>query len=88
MRVNITWFEGKYPSFNLGISTAEGSEDFLTVRGCSIRTANDGREFVSFPATKSASGKYWNHAIGSEKFMAHVLEEAKKAADEDDEVPF
>ena len=79
MHIEISWFEGKYPSFNLGIASASGQEPFLTVRGCAIRFGKDGNEFISYPSTKSASGKYWNHAIGSEKFNAHVLAEAKKA---------
>ncbi len=78
MHVTIKWFEGKYPSFNVGIASKEGQEPFLEVKGCKIMNGSDG-EFVSWPSTKSdRTGKYWNHCYASKKFAAHVLEKAKE----------
>lgn len=79
MQINIEWFDGKYPQFNVSLASKEGVEPFLTVKGCRIVDGSKG-EFVSWPATKNENtGKYWNHVWASEKFAAAVLEEAKKA---------
>lgn len=87
--------------FNVLLSSKEGAEPFLEVKGCRIANGKNG-EFVSWPSTKKDDGKYWNHAYASEKFAAHVLELAKAAMpheapkrsskpvveDEDDSLPF
>lgn len=79
MHVTVKWFDGKYPSFNLNIASAEGKDDFLSIKGCRIVNGSDG-EFLSMPATKNEqSGKYWNHAWASEQFAAHVLKIAKES---------
>lgn len=97
MHVTVKWFDGKYPSFNLNISSAEGKEEFLSIKGCRIANGANG-EFLSMPSTKQDSGKYWNHAWASEAFANHVLKIAKesqpsqpqqkKPVDLTDDVPF
>lgn len=83
-------------SFNVALSSKEGSEAFLVIKGCRVVDGNKGR-FVSWPAKKLESGKYWNHVYASEAFQAAVLEAydaqaprarpAKRAPVEDD-APF
>lgn len=77
MKINVKWFDGKYPSFNLELSSKEGAEPFVTIRGCKIIQGGKG-EFVSPPSTKNQqTNKYWNHAMFSEEFSNHVLSIAK-----------
>lgn|SRR5574343_1432078 len=78
MHISIRWFDGKYPQFNVGLASKEGNEPFIEVKGCRIVDGRNG-EFVSWPATKQDSGKYWNHVYASEAFNAAVLEAAKAA---------
>ena len=95
MEVTIEHIDGKYPSFNVALHAAKGAEPFLVVKGCRIVEGQKG-PFVSGPATKNASGKYWNHTYMGEKFQAHVLAlaqaEAKPAPRrpqaDDDLIPF
>lgn len=100
MEITIKWFDGQYPSFNVGISSVAGKEPFLEIKGCRIVNGKDG-EFVSPPSTKNEkSGKYWNHAYFSKDFAGVVLEKAKesmpkptgkpasKADNFDDSIPF
>lgn len=76
MNVSIEWHDGKYPSFNVNLSSKEGADAFLSIKGCRIVDGSKG-QFVSYPATKNEkTGKYWNHAWASEKFNAVVLEKA------------
>lgn len=76
MEVTVKWFDGKYPSFNVGIASKAGNEPFLEVKGCRIVEGKNG-QFVSPPSTKNeSSGKYWNHAYFSEDFARVVLEKA------------
>jgi hypothetical protein len=95
--ITVKWFNDQ---FNVNLSTAEGKEEFLSIKGCRIMSGKDG-DFVSYPATKNAStGKYWNHACGSDKFNAVVLSKANAAkpkepsrakgpaAGEDDDIPY
>lgn len=93
MHIAIDWFtSGKYPQFNVALASAEGREPFLTVKGCRIVDGSKGR-FVSWPATKQDSGKYWNHVWASEAFGDAVLQAADKArppsrrSERDDEEP-
>lgn len=65
--------------FNVNLHSKEGAEAFLTIKGCRIVSGSKG-EFVSWPAKKLDSGKFWNHCWGSEAFNAAVLAEAKKGA--------
>ena len=59
--------------FNVNLHSKEGAEAFLTIKGCRIVSGSKG-EFVSWPAKKLDSGKYWNHVYASEAFQAAVLE--------------
>jgi len=59
--------------FNVGIASKEGKEPFITVKGCRIVDGSKGR-FVSWPARKLDSGKYWNHVYASEGFVSAVLD--------------
>jgi len=77
MQVNIKWFDnnGKL-SFNVGLTTKEGRDEFLSIKGCRIVTGKDG-DFVAYPATKNENtGKWWNHVWGSDEFNSVILEKA------------
>lgn len=78
MEISIKWFDGNYPSFNVGIASKEGKEPFMEIKGCRIVQGKDG-EFVSPPSTKGKNDKYWNHAYFSKDFAAVVLEKAKES---------
>jgi hypothetical protein len=73
MNVTIEWFSDQ---FNVNLSSKEGADAFLSIKGCRIVEGSKG-PFVSYPATKNQStGKYWNHVWGGEKFNAVVLSKA------------
>jgi DNA-binding cell septation regulator SpoVG len=78
MEIRTIWQDGKYPSFNLELASKDGAEAFLVVKGCRIVSGQKG-EFVSGPATKGTSGKYWNHTYIGDKFSAVVLSKALEA---------
>ena len=78
MEVTIKWFDGKFPSFNIALSSQAGRDPFLEVKGCRIVSGKDG-EFVAPPSTKGNNDKYWNHAYFSKDFAAVVLEKAKES---------
>lgn len=78
MEISIKWFDGQYPSFNVGVSSKAGNDPFIEVKGCRIVQGKDG-EFVSPPSTKGKNDKYWNHAYFSKDFAAVVLEKAKES---------
>lgn len=63
--------------FNVALSSKEGAEPFLEVKGCRLASGSNG-EFVSWPATKKEDGTWWRHCYASEAFNAAVLAEAKK----------
>ncbi len=68
--------------FNVVLASAAGKEPFLTVKGCRLVSGRNG-DFVSWPARKLESGKYWQHCYASEAFNAAVLaavRESKPAA--------
>ena len=65
--------------FNVSLASREGKEPFLTIKGCRVRDGSKGR-FISWPAKKLDSGKWWNHVYASEGFQAAVIEEARKSA--------
>jgi DNA-binding cell septation regulator SpoVG len=74
MNITITWHGDQ---FNVELSSKEGADAFLSVKGCRIANGQNG-PFVSWPATKNAtSGKWWSHVWGSDKFNAAVLEKAQ-----------
>jgi DNA-binding cell septation regulator SpoVG len=78
MQIRIEWFKGNHPSFNVHVSSKDGAEPFIVVKGARIVNGSKG-EFVSWPATKNeTTGKYWSHVYGSEKFNEAVLKAAKE----------
>jgi len=102
LKITIEHFAGERPQFNVSLATSEGKEPFLTIKGCRIVDGSKG-QFVSWPAKKMDSGKYWNHVYASESFNAAVLAEAAKSApreeprrpvtrnkvmQDDDDIPF
>ena len=101
MKISVEWFQGAHPSFNVSLSSAEGKDAFLVVKGCRIAVSGKG-PFVSWPSRKIKEGEYWNHCWGSDAFNAAVLAEAqrtkpqadtrmhgeRKRGDDDDSVPF
>jgi DNA-binding cell septation regulator SpoVG len=92
MEISIEHKDGKYPSFNVHLSSKAGADPFLTIRGCRIVDGSKG-QFVSYPSRKQDDGKYWNHIWANDKFNAMVLEKAtagkkpSKSSDDDD-IPF
>lgn len=99
MKITCEHFPGKYPQFNVSLSSAEGKEPFLTIKGCRIIDSKNG-EFVSWPSRKLDDGKYWNHCYASDGFATAVLNEAKRTMPQpetrapvrqpplDDDIPF
>lgn len=79
MKISIKHFTGQYPSFNVSLSTREGMEQFIEIKGCKIMNGSNG-EFVSWPSRKLDGGKYWNHVYASNAFNEAVLKEAKVEA--------
>jgi hypothetical protein len=75
MHITVKWFND---AFNINLHSKEGVDEFLSIKGCRI-AQYEGKEFVSFPATKGNNGKFWRHAWGSDKFQAAVIAEAKKS---------
>lgn len=76
MHLTVKWFNNQ---FNINIASAEGKEEFLSIKGCRIANGNNG-EFLSMPSTKNEqTGKYWNHAWASDAFANHVLKIAKES---------
>lgn len=59
--------------FNVGLASREGVEPFLVIKGCRVVDGRNGA-FVSWPARKLDSGKYWNHVYASEAFARAVLD--------------
>jgi DNA-binding cell septation regulator SpoVG len=75
MKINI---ERHGDQFNVQLSSAEGREPFLVVKGCRIVDGSKGK-FVSWPARKKDDGTWWNHLWASEGFAKAVLDEALKS---------
>jgi DNA-binding cell septation regulator SpoVG len=75
MEIRTLWQDSTYPQFNLELASVEGAEAFLVVKGCRIVSGQKG-DFVSGPATKGNTGKYWNHTYFGDKFSAAVLAKA------------
>lgn len=91
MKITCEWRDGKYPTFNVSLASKEGAEPFLTIRDCRIVDGSKGK-FVSWPAKKLDSGKYFSYCWGSDAFQSAVLAEVEKAkpkrvAVEDDGLP-
>lgn len=86
MEISIKWFDGQYPSFNVGVASKAGNEPFVEIKGCRIVQGKDG-EFMATPSTKNEkTGKYWNHAYFSKDFAAVVLEKAKESQPKKQEI--
>lgn len=80
MHITIEHFAGTYPSFNIGLHSKQGSEAFISIKGCKIVNGQNGA-FVRYPSRKNEqTGKYWNHVWGSENFNAEVLRLAQESA--------
>jgi DNA-binding cell septation regulator SpoVG len=77
MRITIEHFPGERPQFNVSLSSGEGKQPFITIKGCRIVDGSNG-PFISWPARKLDTGKYWNHVYASDAFSAAVLAEAQK----------
>ena len=84
MKITCEWYPGARPQFNVSLSSAEGKQPFVTIKGCRLVTGSSG-QFVSWPAQKNEStGKWWNHVYASEAFGLAVLEEAQKSMPKED----
>lgn len=59
--------------FNVSLSSAQGKEPFVTIKGCRVMSGNKGR-WISFPAKKLDSGKWWNHVYASDGFQEAILQ--------------
>jgi DNA-binding cell septation regulator SpoVG len=80
MKITIEHIGGQRPQFNVALSSGEGKEPFITIKGCRVVDGAKGA-FISWPATKNqASGKYWNHVWASDAFNAAVLAEVIKTS--------
>ena len=75
MKITTKWFGDQ---FNIGLASAEGRDEFLSIKGCRIKSGEKG-EFISWPAQKKDDGTYWRHVWGSDDFQAAVICEAKKS---------
>lgn len=96
MEITVKWFND---SFNVGLASKAGAEEFLSIKGCRIKEY-DGKTFVGFPAQKNEkTGKWWNHVWASDKFQSAVIEKALEGRpnnprsnpappDEDSDIPF
>ena len=73
--ITVKWFKDQ---FNVSLSSKEGADEFLSIKGCRIVDGQKG-PFVSYPSRKQDDGKYWNHVWGSDKFNAVVLSKAQAA---------
>lgn len=58
--------------FNICLHSQEGRDAFLVIKGCRLKDSEKGR-FISFPARKLDSGKWWNHVYASEAFQGQIL---------------
>lgn len=75
MKITIKWFGDQ---FNICLASAEGRDEFLSIKGCRLKSGEKG-EFISWPSQKKDDGTYWRHVWGSDDFQAAVIREAKKA---------
>lgn len=98
LQVEVKLHDGKYPSFDVMLSSAPGKDPFITIKGCRVINGQKG-EFVSYPSRKQDDGKYWNHVYATYDFNQMVLEKVKQAekpkakvadplAGMDDDIPF
>lgn len=79
-------------SFNVALSSKAGAEPFLVIKGCRIVDGSKGR-FISWPAKKMDSGKYWHHVYATEAFVVAVIKAYDESAPtrarpDDSDIPF
>lgn len=82
MHLSAEWKMSKYPTFNLGISSKEGKEPFLVIKGCRIVDGQKG-EFLSWPSKKTDEGKWIDHVYATPEFKEAALKVAKAAKPSD-----
>lgn len=96
MPIIIKHHDGERPSFDVGIAKTGVSEPYITIKGCRVVDGQKGR-FISWPAKKLDSGKYWNHVYATEDFVRAVLQahdesrpklKAAPPQPDDDDIPF
>lgn len=58
--------------FNVQVASRKGEEHFLSIKGCRLMESANG-QFVSFPARKTDSGKWWSHVWANDKFQNAVI---------------
>lgn len=74
MNISITWHGDQ---FNVELAGQEGSDAFLSIKGCRIVDGAKGA-FVSWPATKNqGTGKWWAHVWAADRFNEVVLAKAQ-----------
>ena len=78
MKVNVEWFDGQWPSFNVSLSSVEGKDPFIVIKSCSIVKGKNG-DFVKFPSKKKEDGSYFNFIYASKEFGNVVLKKAKES---------
>jgi hypothetical protein len=78
VKIKVEWMtDGR--QFNVSLASAEGKQEFLSIKGCRIVSGGDG-EFVGWPATKNENTqKWWRHVWASDAFGAAVIAEARKS---------
>lgn len=82
MKINITNYNAERRTFNVELASKDGAEPFLIIRDCRVMDGANGR-FVSYPARKMDSGKWWNHVRGSDAFNSAVLTAVETVAPKD-----
>jgi DNA-binding cell septation regulator SpoVG len=65
--------------FTIHLSSKDGAEPFLSIRNCRVVSGSKG-DFVSMPAKKMDSGKWFNLVRASDQFQAAVLKAYGEAA--------
>lgn len=77
MRISVEHREdAKYPEFTVHLHGST-DEPFLSIKGCSVREGDRGR-FVSWPARKLESGKWWRFIYATDAFQTAILVEHDK----------
>ena len=69
--------------FNVQIASKKGEEHFLSIKGCRLMSSANG-EFVSFPARKTESGKWWSHVWANDKFQNAIIKAVKETPNEEE----
>lgn len=70
--------------FNVQIASRKGEEHFLSIKGCRLMESANG-QFVSFPARKTDSGKWWSHVWANDKFQNAVIKAYNDQPPQEDE---